>query len=1300
MGVMGARRWAVSVLVCLLAPAGCVLAWAAPAGAVVSQFGSEGHGASQFISAQGIAANQASGNVYLMDAGNDRVDEFTSEGVFVMAWGEGVADGATHALQACTTTCFRGIVDSEAGPGELGFGPAGVAVDNDPLSPSYQDVYVQEGGNERVEKFTSSGSFVSMFGKEVNENGADVCVAGEKCRAGKAGSGDGEFNTMKGAVAVGPSGDVFVGDRERVQEFSPEGVFVASFAVGSGYTKSLAVDGVGDMYVVSNPEKTGEPTSLREYDSSGALVGTLDGEGEPLAVTLDGSGDLFVEDAPEGVHRMLEFGSGGEQLASFDTGMPYNGGAGIAFSESLNVLYLIEHAENGVAQSKTDVRLLAKPAPGPELVSSGSVTGIEPTSATLNATINPENDATSYRFEYGLTTAYGSSVPVPDGSLPASFNEEPVSAKLTKLTAGTTYHYRVVASDTKGHVATGPDEVFTTQQPVLIDSVSVTNVAATSATFEALLNPLGVEASYRLEYDTSEYTLGGPSHGTVAIEGSLGSGSSDVPVSVHVDGLLPSTVYHYRVVVNDTREGVAYTLDGSDESLTTQSVGGGLGLPDGRQWEMVSPADKEGAQILAIGQYAGSGAVIQAAAAGGALTYMTVAPTEAEPQGYDNYEQVFSSRGAGGWGTRDISIPHETATRVSIGHGNEYRFFSEDLALGVVEPFGQFDPALSVEASEETSFLHTDFVNGDPTSPCVSGCFRPLATSTPGYANVPAGTVFASEGNCPIIDCGPEFVGASSDAKHVVLRSKPALTSTPVGGTNYEGSLYEWSDGTLALVSGFPDGKVAREPILGNSGGGNARHAISKDGSRVIWSADGHIYMRYTTGVQNGRTVQLDAVQGGSGGGGSSEFQIASNDGSRVFFTSQLSLTLDSSGARDLYECEMVEEVGELKCRLSDLTPAGSVVSGQMQGVVGASDDGSRVYFVSGTTQYVYHGGATKQVAVLANADEPDWTVNTLSHMTSQVSSDGRWLAFMSQRELTGYDTHDAVTGEPDEEVYLYDALADNGAGRVVCASCDPTGARPVGVLDPSTSDGLALGDRVWHGVSRVAANVPGWTPYRLVISLYQSRYLSGSGRLFFNSSDALVPQDVNGTEDVYEYEPPGVGDCSSGSVSFSVRSGGCVRLVSSGSSGEESGFMDASATGGEVFFLTAARLSSADRDTAVDIYDARECSTGSPCLAVPPVAPPACDTGDSCKAAPSPRPSIFGAPSSATFSGAGNIIQSGKTTVGVKGLTGAQKLSRALKECRKRRDRRRRAVCVRRARARYARGGSLRVNASGKGGR
>jgi hypothetical protein len=161
----------------------------------------------------------------------------------------------------------------------------------------------------------------------------------------------------------------------------------------------------------------------------------------------------------------------------------------------------------------------------------------------------------------------------------------------------------------------------------------------------------------------------------------------------------------------------------------------------------------------------------------------------------------------------------------------------------------------------------------------------------------------------------------------------------------------------------------------------------------------------------------------------------------------------------------------------------------------------------------------------------------------------------------------------------------------------------------------------------------------------YQPRYLSSNGRLFFDSADALVPADVNGREDVYEYEPEGTGSCRAttegSSMVFAASEGGCVALISSGTSPEESAFLDASEEGREVFFLTASRLVPQDYDNALDVYDAHECTSDSPFPPAVAVSPPPCTTAEGCRAAPTPQPAIFGAPSSATFSGAGNITPS-----------------------------------------------------------
>src|SRR6185437_3956473 len=172
----------------------------------------------------------------------------------------------------------------------------------------------------------------------------------------------------------------------------------------------------------------------------------------------------------------------------------------------------------------------------------------------------------------------------------------------------------------------------------------------------------------------------------------------------------------------------------------------------------------------------------------------------------------------------------------------------------------------------------------------------------------------------------------------------------------------------------------------GGESGGTVRvgrNVISDDGTRVVWSASGGLYLR---DMESGheQTVQL--------GGRGAVFQTASADDSRVFFTDEKGLTADSAaqaGSPDLYECEIVEEADELKCKLSDLTPAGSGEAIQaVQGVPGVSEDGAYAYFVAenkpgGCVEsqaeadcdlYVHHAGTTRLIAVLSGADAPDWS--------------------------------------------------------------------------------------------------------------------------------------------------------------------------------------------------------------------------------------------------------------------------------------------------------------------------------------
>ena len=179
------------------------------------------------------------------------------------------------------------------------------------------------------------------------------------------------------------------------------------------------------------------------------------------------------------------------------------------------------------------------------------------------------------------------------------------------------------------------------------------------------------------------------------------------------------------------------------------------------------------------------------------------------------------------------------------------------------------------------------------------------------------------------------------------------------------------------------------------------------------------------------------------------------------------------------------------------------------------------------------------------------------------------------------------------------------------------------------------VGDsRVWRQTGS-PPTIPGWTPARSVRSTYQSRYLSDSGRLFFNSADALVPSDSNGTEDVYQYEPPQGPrrHLHRTEPHLQPRLRRLRRPDLLRHPPEESAFLDASESGDDVFFLTASQLTPRDIDTALDVYDARADGGEAAARSNPPI----CE-GDGCQHPASRRP-IDPTPGTSTLHGAGNLV-------------------------------------------------------------
>jgi len=805
-------------------------------------------------------------------------------------------------------------------------------------------------------------------------------------------------------------------------------------------------------------------------------------------------------------------------------------------------------------------------------------------------------------------------------------------------------------------------------KPTAVSDEPAAEVTAGSAKTSGQVNARGgANASWRFEYGpcASAATCSSSVYSDSTPSVALPADFETYPVSVRLEGLQANTTYHFRLVAAN-REGEGA---GEEQVFTTQVGGSRFTLLDGRGWEMVTPPNLYGAELSPIIQQG----VIQAAKDGNAFTTFALAPTEPGAQSNNAGVQVLASRGSAGWSSRDISPPvYGPAAGPPPGKGLAYRFFSEDLSEALYEPFGVFPPkgspfSLSPEASEQTPFLRQDFLNGNATELCTAGCYRPILSA----ADVLEGAHFEPKGGgCPPL-CAPPVAGATPNLGHVVVSSPVALTSTPlpVGADG----LYEWAAespvaASLALVNLLPreGGVEAVAPSARLGSEGRAAASISQDGTRVVWQTtapEKHLYVR---DMVHGETVQLDAPGAGAGPGPAPSFQFAASEGPpRVLLTDSQRLAA-GSGENDLYECLIVEGADGLECQRSDLTPLGKGgVEAKVQGVVGASADGLWVYFVANgvlapgavpgecrpegeqppagarCNLYVLHGGVTRLVAVLSANDLPDWR-SILAGNPSRVSADGEWLEFMSQARLTGYDNQDAVSGQPDEEVYLYHATGNGGSGTLTCASCNPSGVRPAGTGNlPASLAGHTGG---WPETTWVAGNVPGWTSVALDEGSYQSHALFNSGRLFFDSSDVLVSKDVNAAEDVYEYEPEGVGSevsrcgpsSASGSVAFKSEHpftneqheagrepAGCVGLISAGT-GPEAAFLDASESGNDVFFLTAARLSPQDKGTQLEVYDAHVCTEESPCIS-PVEAPQICVTADACRAAPTPQPSFPG---------------------------------------------------------------------------
>jgi DNA-binding beta-propeller fold protein YncE len=1092
-----------------------------------------------------LGADPSSGHVYVGEASGNRVSEFTAWGEFVKAWGWGVRDGVAEP-ETCgpganpPSSCQAAIAGE--GGGQFNEISGGLVVD------SVGDVFVVDRENHRVQKFSSDGEFILTFGGEVNKTKSaeigtteakrNLCTAasGDQCGGGVTGTGQGEFSTWTvGAfISIGSDETVYVGDKDRIQEFNLDGSFKGELSLPeSGLVKALAIDPTtGALYMAYDQglvvEVPTRPYVFRHTESGWEqFVETgrpASGEsdfpihGFPLTLATSSQGDLYAATLQSQAgaipwEEVVAFAPDGECLEGLCPGSKF--------------------------AKPSDGTLLRGPA-------TSHACGLNEDALYLG---HFANSGKSYLESYG----------------------EPPDAEVCPPPA------RAPSIDDQFAASVGEEE------------------AVLRARISSHFWPT---TTYYLEYGTEPCSLGGCIAQPLPPGMELGSHANlDVLTEpITITGLAPNTTYHYRFVARTVFEpgpggeaevkglGGEVGSDGAEGEFTTEpgppafppcgneAFRGGASalLPDCRAYEMVSPVDKLGGDALLLNREAQESQVNQSALDGGRFTYSTYRAF-AEPEAAPNTSQYLATRGAAGWSSDAISPPRRyRVIGILNTAASEFTAFSSDLCKGWL--LHQTDhPPFAPGAIEGYANLYS----------------RTNCEAPPAYEAITRLEAPISEPNNRPEPFVPELQGLSADGACAVFRANARLipeASEQLSGSEGIYQTYENCGGSLRLVSVLPEGEASSSPstagTLSEGGKPDTRSqrvegAVSGDGERIYWSlgASGKLYVREharkgQSAIAAGKCTELEAActypVSETVSGGKATFWKANPAGSVALFTLEGSLY-----------------------RFNVATKKSLLVAGEVVGLLGASEDLARIYLVSKEDKdgggsaaagqsniYRYENGTLTYVAALSATEaaygsrlSSPVSLLPLRH-SARVSSDGKTLAFESNAKITGFDNAEVNSAKPAAEVYRY----SSESGKVLCISCNRSGARPLG-----RNLGFA-GEEDW-----VSAQLPTWQT-----QLDPTHPLTDDGtRIFFESYDALVSRDKNEALDVYEWEAPGTGSCEEDSPSFFADNGGCVYLISTGQSEQDSIFLDATPEGSDIFIGTASSLLSQDPDK-LDVYDAR----------------------------------------------------------------------------------------------------------------
>jgi NHL repeat len=418
-----------SALVCLGVSVAPALALEGYEPGTPASFGEPGSGPGQLEAPEGVAVNDTTGDVYVADVGNARIDEFEADGKFLRAWGFGVATGA-EAFETCTTTttCRKGNASTLPGGFTTG---AFIAVDNSG-DTSKGDVYVGDPGDNTVTKFTATGALVEPWGTKGQLKEA---VAGTP------------FVEASG-VAVDTSGNLWVTDEHHEDQFTEAGVFIPATTFNNTEARGggVAVDSNGALYTVRH-RIGGEGNEPFKWEAGFEQFRI---ESHPtFALAVNPSNNDLILDAGNHIEVYGPFGEPHTAATQTFATTGLEESTGIALSAT--ALYATQRSADSVEAFTF--------GPLKPRVEAESVSEVGSSTATFHGQVLPQGEPTSYFFEYGTTTTYGKHTPTQSAG--AGITATAVAAAVEGLSPDTGYHFRLVASNANGE-RKGPDVSFST----------------------------------------------------------------------------------------------------------------------------------------------------------------------------------------------------------------------------------------------------------------------------------------------------------------------------------------------------------------------------------------------------------------------------------------------------------------------------------------------------------------------------------------------------------------------------------------------------------------------------------------------------------------------------------------------------------------------------------------------------------------------------------------------------------------------------------------------------------------------